>query len=196
MSVDDKHLFTGLKNDAEIGFKVIYNHYFPRLYYFIFEFIPLQDIAENIVQDTFFALWNKRHELKEDTNLGAWLFTVARNNCLYRLRDQRYRQKLFASGSIDNMELNLNMETLNSLDTSFYTFDEIQRIIQETLNELPPQSRRVFMLSRFQDRKNREIAEELNISEKVVEKHITKSLKIFRTALKDYLPLVVYFFLP
>jgi RNA polymerase sigma-70 factor (ECF subfamily) len=196
MSVDDKHLFTGLKNDAEIGFKVIYNHYFPRLYYFVFEFIPLQDIAENIVQDTFLTLWNKRSELKDDTNLGAWLFTVAKNNSLYRLRDNRYRQQLFASGSIDDNELNLNMETLSSLDTSSYTFDEIQRIIQETLEELSPQSRRVFMLSRFQERKYREIAAELNISEKVVEKHITKSLKKFRTALKDYLPLVVYLFLP
>jgi len=179
----------------EIAFKVIFSTYYPRLYYFILEFVPLKDLAENIVQDTFFTLWNKRHELTENTNFGAYLFTVAKNNCIYRLRDQKYKKKLFIEHSIDTVELETNLDVLSTIDSSTYTFEEIERIIQQTLDELPPQCKKVFTLSRFEEKKNKEIAEELNISVKVVEKHITKGLKIFKVALKDYLPLVSYLFI-
>ena len=193
---NDPELLTRLKTNDERAFKVIFNKYYSRLYYFILEFIPLDDLAENIVQDTFFTLWNKRLELKDDSNLSAYLFTVARKNCLYRLRDQRYRQKLFVTASSNQDELDLNMEVLNTLDSSSWTFEEISKIIQQTLEELPPQCKRVFVMSRFEEKKNREIAEELDISVKVVEKHISKGLKKFRESLKDYLPFVAYLFLP
>ncbi len=195
MFLNDQDLLWRLKRDDEIAFKVIFNKYYPQLYYFILEFVPLKDIAENIVQDSFFTLWNKRHELTENTNFGAYLFTLAKNNCLYRIRDMRYKKKLFADFPIDNIELQTNIDVLSSIDSSNYTFEEIEYIIQNTLNELPPQCKKVFMLSRFEEKKNKEIAEELNISVKVVEKHITKGLKIFREALKDYLPLVAYLFI-
>lgn len=196
MLENDLELLKKLKNNDEIAFKVVFNKYYSRLYYFILEFISFDDIAENIVQDTFFTLWIKCHELKDDSNLNAYLFTVARNNCLYKLRDQRYRQKLFTTNLLSQDELDMNMEMLNTLDPSTYTFDEINRIIERTLEELPPQCKKVFMLSRFEEKKNKEIAEELNISVKVVEKHISKGLKKFRVSLKDYLPFVAYLFIP
>ena len=195
MLENDIELLEKLKNDDEIAFKVIFNKYYSRLYYFILEFVSLDDISENIVQDTFFTLWNKRHELKEDSNLNAYLFAIARNNCLYRLRDQRFMQKLFITNSPGQDELEMNMEVLNTLDCSAYAFEEIDRIIEKTLEELPPQCKKVFILSRFEERKNKEIAEELNISVKVVEKHITKGLNKFRVSLKDYLPFVAYLFI-
>lgn len=194
MNENEQQLLDRLKNNDEIAFKVIYTNYFSRLYYFIFEFIPVKDLAENIVQDTFFTLWNKRKELKDNTNLTSYLYTVAKKNCLYRLRNKRYQQKLF-SKSVDIRELELNLDTLNTIDTSVIAFHELEQIIEKTLEELPPQCRRVFELSRFKEMKNREIAEELNISVKTVEGHISKGLKIFKIALKDYLPLVAYLFL-
>jgi RNA polymerase sigma-70 factor (ECF subfamily) len=196
MFENDLELLKKLKNSDEIAFKVIFNKYYSRLYYFTLEFISLEDISENIVQDTFFTLWNKRHELKDNSNLGAYLFTVAKNNCLYKLRDQRYRQKVFTTNSFDQDELEMNVDVLNTIDSSTYTFEEIDRIIEKTLEELPPQCKKVFMLSRFEERKNKEIAEELNISVKVVEKHISKGLKKFKVSLKDYLPFVAYLFIP
>jgi RNA polymerase sigma-70 factor, ECF subfamily len=192
MFMNDLELLRRLKQNDEIAFKVIFNKYYSRLYYFILEFVPLKDIAEDIVQDTFFTLWNKRRELTDVTNFGAYLFTVAKNNCLYKLRYQKYRKNLFIEHSIDTVELEANLEALTTIDSSTYTFEEIERIIQKTLDELPPQCKKVFMLSRFEEKKNKEIAEELSISVKVVEKHITKGLKIFKVALKDYLPFVAY----
>lgn len=196
MNLYESELLQRLKMDDEIAFKVIFNKYYPRLYYFILEFVPLKDIAENIVQDTFFTLWNKRSELNDNTNFGAYLFTVAKNNCIYRLRDQKYRNRLFAENTVDMIGLESNMDVLSSMEPSAFVFEEIERLIQQTLDDLPPQCRKVFLLSRFEEKKNREIAEELNISVKVVEKHITKGLKIFKVALKDYLPFVAYLLIP
>ncbi len=194
MDKKEGQLLRKIRNGDEVAFKVIYNNYYPRLYFFILEFIPLKDLAENIVQDTFITLWNKRRELREDTNLASYLFSVAKNNCLYRLRDSRYKQKLF-SNSLNVGEFQLNTEALAAIDTSTFSFQEIEQIIEKTLEGLPPQCRRVFELSRFEDLRNREIAEELDVSVKTVEGHITKSLKILKEALKDYLPLVAFLFI-
>jgi RNA polymerase sigma-70 factor (ECF subfamily) len=193
MDENEQQLFEKLRNSDEAAFRIIYNNYSSKLYYFVFEFIPLKDIAENIVQDTFVTLWNRRKDLKDDTNLASYLFTGAKNNALYRLRDKKYRQKLF-SNAMDASELNLNTDALTTVDTSAFAFQEIEQIIQETLSSLPPQCRKVFELSRVQEMKNKEIAEELNISVRTVEAHISKGLKAFKIALKDYLPLVAYLF--
>ncbi|WP_373719840.1 sigma factor-like helix-turn-helix DNA-binding protein, partial [Bacteroides heparinolyticus] len=72
--------------------------------------------------------------------------------------------------------------------------EEVMNIIQNTLQSLPQQTSRIFSLSRFENKTNREIAAELNVSIKDVEYHISKSLKVLRKALKDYLPLFYFFF--
>jgi RNA polymerase sigma-70 factor (ECF subfamily) len=194
MTENERYLFEKLKRSDEAAFKVIYSRYVPRLYYFVLEYIPLADIAENIVQDTMMALWDKRTQLTDNTDFGAYLFTVAKNNCLYKLRDQKYKQKLFESADVSSSELKANLDALSNLNTSSLAFSEIEQIIEETLDQLPPQCRNVFTMSRFDDKKNKEIAEELGISVKAVEGHITKALKLFRTTLKDYLPIVAFLF--
>ena len=102
---------------------------------------------------------------------------------------------MFVSDSHSELELEMNIEALTSLDTSELTFTEIERIIEETLAGLSPQCRKIFEMSRFSDKRNKEIAEELNISVKAVEGQITKALKIFRITLKEYLPLIAWLFI-
>ena len=90
--------------------------------------------------------------------------------------------------------MSLNFDALNSLDTSPMTFEEIEKIIQKTLDSLPPQCRRAFKMSRFDEKKYSEIAKEMQIAQKTVETHISYALKIFRVALKDYLPIMIFLF--
>jgi RNA polymerase sigma-70 factor, ECF subfamily len=182
-----------IKGD-ESSFKVIFNFFYPRIYHFVREYIPNDDLAEDLVQDTFLILWNNRQNLKSDTNINAWLYTIARNNCLKKLRNDKSGKEFLSFYQINGLELKMNLNALSSLDTSELTFSEIERIIENTLAGLPQQCRKIFELSRFENRKNKEIAEELEISVKAVEGQITKALKIFRKALKDYLPLVSYLF--
>ena len=190
---NEQQLFERLRNDDEVAFRVIYKNYSSKLYYFVLEFIPIKEAAEDIVQDTFVTLWNRRKKLKDNTKLASYLFTGAKNNALYRLRDKKYRQKLFPD-SINASEINLNTDALTAVDTSAFAFQEIEQIMRATLRSLPPQCRKVFELSRFQKMKNKEIAEELNISVRTVEGHISKGIKALKTALKDYLPLVAFLF--
>ncbi|MEI7421417.1 MAG: RNA polymerase sigma-70 factor [Prolixibacteraceae bacterium] len=194
MTEDEIILFEKIRKSDEAAFRVIYDRYVPRLYYFVYEYVPFHDIVENIVQDTFMDLWAKKSKLTDNTNLGAYLYTVAKNNCLYKLRDQRYKKKLFESMEVDQSELKANLDALSVLDTSLITSSEIDQIIEITLMQLPPQCRTVFRLSRFEEKKNKEIAEELGISLKGVERHISKALKLFRTSLKDYLPIIAFLF--
>lgn len=195
MAEDEKCLFERLRKGDEAAFKVIYNMYVPRLFYFVREYLPQADMAENIIQDTLLTLWDKKASLSDGTNLSAYLYTVAKNNCLNKLRDLKYAKKLYDSADHSELELKANYDALSSLETSSLTFSEIEKIIKETMEQLPPQCRVVFQLSRFDDKKNKEIAEELNISVKAVEGHMTKALKLFRINLKDYLPLVAYLFI-
>jgi RNA polymerase sigma-70 factor (ECF subfamily) len=192
MTNSEKFLFEKLRKGDEAAFKLIYIKYVPRLYYFVKEYVSQHDIVENIVQESLLALWEKKATLADDTNLAGYLFTVAKNNCLYKLRDLRYRKNLFDTSELGSLELKANFDALMSLDTSSFTFQEIERIIEHTLEQLPAQCRLAFQLSRFEDKKYKEIAEEMNISVKAVEGHISKALKIFRVNLKDYLPLMAF----
>jgi RNA polymerase sigma-70 factor (ECF subfamily) len=193
--LDEKYLLERLKADDESAFKAIYKKYVSWLYYFVYGYIPYHDIVENIIQDTFLVLWEKRSKLEEKTNFKAYLFTIAKNACLYKLRDERHKQKIFDATDISSPELNANLDALGALDTSIDTFREVDQIIEETLGQLPSQCRTVFYFSRFEAKKNREIAEELGISVKAVEGHISRALKSFRISLKDYLPLVFPIFI-
>ena len=192
---NDKQLFHLLLTGDEASFKVVYQHFYPRLYYFVLEYLPHHEVAEDVVHDTFLTLWQKRADLQADSNLSAYLYTLAKNNSLKKLRDERYRQKLLQLPNLHPLELELNAGALVRLETSEGDFTEIEQLVQATLEQLSPQCRQVFELSRFSHKKNREIADELGLSVKTVEGHITKAIKLLKINLKDYLPLLGFFFI-
>jgi RNA polymerase sigma-70 factor (ECF subfamily) len=106
------------------------------------------------------------------------------------------RHEKIARNFVDNTENRIHNQilfpALEQLDTSVTTFQEMEAIIEKTLSELPPRCREIFILSRFEGKRNNKIAEELNISLKAVEAQITRALKAFRVALKDFLPILAY----
>ncbi len=185
-------VIAGLKNDDHSVFKSVFVNYYPRLSMFLREYIKDEETVKNILQDTFLSLWEKRSILLDDTNLNAWLYTVAKNNALKTLRHQEYIDRFAQEKGKRLSEVQLNAYALECLDTSAYSFKEIEQIITKTLENLSPQSQKIFKMSRFESYKNQDIALYLNISEKTVEANITKVTKLLKIALKDYLPLVTY----
>jgi RNA polymerase sigma-70 factor, ECF subfamily len=89
-------------------------------------------------------------------------------------------------------QLTIVQNSLNQLDTSPIIFEEISNILNSTLKKLPPKTKKIFELPRFDYKKNSEIAKDLGISIKSVEAHITESLKILRITLRNYLPFVIF----
>lgn len=185
-------VIAGLKDNDHSVFRSVFGKYYPRLSIFLREYIKDEEIVKNILQDTFLSLWEKRSILLDDTNLNAWLYTVAKNKALKVLRHQDYVDRFAQEKGKSLNEVELNAYALESLDTSAYSFKEIEHIITKTLEGLSPQCQEIFKMSRFENNKNHDIAIILNISEKTVEANITKVTKLLKVALKDYLPLVTF----
>ena len=182
-----------LNNKQETAYDVVFSLFFPRLVSFAKEFVSFHD-AKNMVQDAFLSLWESKSEFNNEFQLQSYLYTAVKNNCLNQLRRERLNSNFLKEST--RKEINqLNITSLNQLDTTTIAFQEIEDIIQKTLSGLPPRCRDVFVLSRYEGKKNAEIADLLGISVKSVEAQITKALKIFKIVLKDYLPLVSYLLL-
>jgi RNA polymerase sigma-70 factor (ECF subfamily) len=192
MDIYDGSLLGKLKDGDVSSFELIYKSHYRRIFHFSFQYLQNTETCSNIIQDVFSSLWDKREKLANDTNLNAWLFTVTKNKCLKHIRNIKTEKRHLEN--LGEQRMILNFDALNSLDTSPMTFEEIEKIIQKTLDNLPPKCRIAFEMSRFEEKKYSEIADVMQISQKTVETHISNALKIFRITLKDYLPLLIFLF--
>jgi RNA polymerase sigma-70 factor, ECF subfamily len=183
-----------LNQKQEAAFEVMFSLYYPRLVWFAKEYVPYQD-AKNLVQDAFITFWEKNPAASNESQLQSYLYTIVKNNCLMYLRHEKIK-KGFADEAEMKMQNQVYQSALEQLNTSEMAFQEIEAIIEKTLAELPPRCREVFVLSRLEGKKNHEVAKELNISVKAVEAQITKALKVFKEALKDFLPLLAWLLMP
>ena len=166
-----------------------YNLYFRKMHIFAKSYIKDGLVAEDIVQDAFLTLWEKRESIKPDTQIGAFLLTIVRNKALNFIKHQQTRLAVEQNLQTSLLkDLALSTTTLEACDPDYIFSNEVEAIIKASIDQLPEQSRRVMLLSRFENKSNSEIAEILGITVKGVEFHITKSLKVLRTNLKDYLP--------
>ncbi|TDW97485.1 RNA polymerase sigma-70 factor [Dinghuibacter silviterrae] len=165
-----------LKEDPEKGFSVLFKRYYGTLCSHVTRFVYSKEVAEDIVSEVFFHFWKNRLYATVTTSFRAYLYTAARNRAFNYLK-QEFGEKLSADADwpVDN-----NPQTI-------LLFNELMTKIERTIGSFPPQCQKVFLLSRFEGRKNREIADELNIRMKTVEAHIMKALGILRKTLSDYL---------
>jgi len=193
VNIDNKEIVLKIISGDEVSFEHIYHFYYHRLSYFAKQYLLDTELAKNIVQDVFTELWDKRKGLKYDTNLNAWLFTVTKNKSLKAISQLKSQQNY--DNYLKIRQLDVNQKSLAEFDTSNFVFEELQEQLKISLQKLSPACRRVFEMSRFEDKKNREIAEELNLSIKTVEAQISKALKTLKTDLKDYIPLIYFLFL-
>ena len=179
-----------LNKKQEAAFEVVFSLYYPRLVYFAKEYVPHED-AKGLVQEAFISFWKKNPTIMSEAQLQSYLYTSVKNNCLMHLRHEKVKKR-FEENTKVKMQNQVYFSALEQLDTSVISFQEIETIIEKTLADLPARCRDVFILSRFEGKKNQEVADDLNISVKAVEAQITKALKVLRVDLKDFLPLVAY----
>jgi RNA polymerase sigma-70 factor (ECF subfamily) len=190
INLNEKELIIKLSEGNTLAFGQLVNVYQKRLFYFSLHYLNNQETAKDVVQDVFSIVWESHKKMSEINNLSSWLFTLTKNQSLKKIEHLKVRQK-----HVDHLvfrQLKLAQSSLNQLDTSPLIFNEINAIITNKLNNLSPQTRRIFEMSRFENMKNKEIAEKLDISIKTVEANITKSLKLLKPALKHYLPIVFF----
>jgi RNA polymerase sigma-70 factor (ECF subfamily) len=178
------------------NFDSIYINNFSRLFLFAKEYVLFDEEAENIVQDIFLMLWEKREALRVDVSLTVYLFTLVKNKCIDFLRHQMVEQMYSENVKHEyNEELNVKLFALESFDHNFSSEEDIETLLRNAIDKLPERCRLIFIKSRIEGKKYKEIAEELNLSVNTVEGQISIALKKLREELKDYLPLLLFLFI-
>lgn len=138
-----------------------------------------QETAEDIVQDCFIKLWEKKASLEISGNVTAYLAKMVRNKCLDFIKKKK----------IQTSELNETYQGAIANNDQL-EMDELQSSIDKIIDALPEKCRQTFVLSRFEELSYKEIAEQLDISKKTVEAHISKALKSLRKDLNQFLLLL------
>lgn len=166
----------------------LYYEYAPRMVAFSRRMLGDEKIAEDLVQDVFIRLWEK-YQWKDIENWQPLIFTMTRNRCLDTLKNLKYKKSpLNINIGITPQEEMLFMEDFSvgdSLVEEKLMAAELNREIDSIVATLSPRCREVFVMSRLKGMHNKEIAVALEISEKAVEKHISKALKTLRRNIKS-----------
>lgn len=178
------------KGDAQI-FEKVFHQYYGKIVGFVQQFIPDEDQAKSIAQETFVTLWTNRRDIRAFENIQSFLFKTSKNNCLNVLRHRKVQQK-YNSFYLNEWEHRLNLEVLNSFKFDSMTFSQLEQILEREIAKLPERCREVFLKKRFEHKRNKEIAEEMGITTKAVEANMTRALKVLRVSLADYFSLLLF----
>jgi RNA polymerase sigma-70 factor (family 1) len=169
----DRELQEYLKEGNKLAFEVIFDRYWKRLFVYAFRIYNDEKITEDIVQEIFISLWEKANEANI-LNLEAYLLRSVKYKIANHMRDLKFSS--------------VQLETLQNIPNTFKTendmeYEEFEKEVFNEIKKLPPKCQQVFMLSRFEDYSNAEIAKELGISVRTVEKHISNALLFLKSTI-------------
>lgn len=159
-------------------FEQIYRLYWRSLYEFALIKTRDKDVAEEIIQDLFVSIWEKRDELRI-INLRNYLFTAVRNRII-----TFYRQTIFS-----DLDIATNQE---APDYPLF-LEELEMSLNEALSKLPEKTHEIFLLNRFDGKSAAEIARHLHIPQRTVEYHITQALRQLKSLLKNTIAMILFF---
>ena len=174
-----------IEGSIQNNFDRIYVTYYSRMLRFAREYVLFEEDAENVVQDVFLLLWEKREVLDIQISLVSYLFSLVKNRSLDYLRHKVVAEEY-------KQELTFKLLALEQLNYTFTSEEDIEKVIANAIDKLPERCREIFLKSRIEGMKYREIADELDISMNTVENQMSIALRKLRIELKDYLPLLLF----
>lgn len=175
---NDKEVLERLKSGDETAFEYLYWNYNSYVYNFIHSLIYDNSLTEDLTQNVFLKIWEKRESIDPEQGLSNYLFTIARH---YAYKETEKRMKLVFSPTVSNDAIDTpDTRTEDKIDTA-----SLQEYIDTLIEELPTSRKEIFKLSRQQHLTNKEIALRLSISEKTVENQITNALRFLREKLSE-----------
>ena len=185
-SYSEADLLAALRAGEEGGFAEIYQRYCYRLFTVAYQKLKSRETAEELVQDLFENLWNRRasHDIQQ---LEQYLFSALRYRIINYIKAQQVRTGYELYCRLAASEADTTTEDALALN-------ELRDALLASVRKLPAKSREIFQLSRLEQYSVAEISGRVNLSEKTVEYHLTKSLKLLRGYLREFLVLVVVMF--
>jgi RNA polymerase sigma-70 factor (ECF subfamily) len=179
ISESNNTLITKLSQGDAREFEALFKLYYTKLTLFSNRFVNDLSISEEIVADVFAFLWEKGHEVIFSTSVSSYLFKMVQNRSLNYLKHQKIENLYVAY-----LEKNNLFDEVRSTVENGYEEKELALQINAAINTLPEKCREIFVLSRFSDMKYKEIASQLNISPKTVERQVSIALEKLRQTLK------------
>ena len=186
----DKYFLLRFIQGDESAFEIVFKTDYNRIVGFCQQFIGDKDQSKSLAQDAFVKLWLNREKIESVNGIHSFLYTSAKSSCLNYIRHDRVIRN-YQDEQLQSKERELNDEILESFDFNQLELSELERMINQAINDLPEKCRQVFLMSRMNGRKNNEIAAELSISVKSVEANMTRALKTLRIKLAEFLPLIL-----
>ena len=180
MVISEKLLYNKVKKGDIKSFEIIFKEYYEKLVEYAFIHLKDLDNAEEIVQDLFYQLWNKKEKLEISTSLKSYLYRSVHNNCLLRLQHESIKRR--HENYVRSKDLDYAPEPIDYVKAG-----ELERKIDEIIEGLPERTKTIFIMNRFDGFKYHEIAEKLTISVKTVEANMGKALKALRVNLREYI---------
>lgn len=182
----NKHLIHQLKKKDKAAYELLFDNYFERLFLFASNFVFIDDVANDIVQDVFISVWERAEKIDEDSSLKSFLFTLVRNRCLNYIRDMKvedrnkrlYLEAHVYSDSLDIIEDNALIEN-----------------IKHFIEDLPEQCKEVFKMRTMYGYKYKEIAEEMDISIDTVKVQLKRAKDKLKIRFSDYSSSLIIFFI-
>lgn len=176
-----------------VDFQKLYEKWYLKSFTFVKAYVQDEMIAEDLVSESIVKLWGLMKE-KEIETPQSLLLTILKNKALDYLRRDAMRQHIEEElANAYRVEHSLRIASLEACEPENIFVGEITQIIDATLDTLPEQTRDIFRMSRYDGLTVKEISQQTGITPKAVEYHITRSLKVLRVNLKDYLPIAAFF---
>ena len=162
-----------MNSNDEVAFRELYIRYKGRLWNYIFAFLKADDESDDLIQEIFIHLWELRHSVNPELSFSSFVYTIAKNKVLNYFRDRdmdlQYKKALTMSRPIE----------MDSIDADII-YLEYKKILVSAIEQLPPQRKRIFNMSRIEHKTHKEIALQLNISVSTVQEHISASLQFIK----------------
>jgi len=186
-SNSEQLLVRSLSKGNLLAFNSLYRGYSNRLYRFAFGYLKSEDEAEELVQEVFTIIWEKRAELKDELSFKSFLFTIAFNIIRKHFRTKSYMFEYFKNEVGDDLDFSTSKTV---------TYESLKQYITELADRMPERRKEIFIKSRLEGFSIKEIAEQLNISHKTVENQLSEALKFIRSNLKrENLSAILFFIL-
>jgi RNA polymerase sigma-70 factor (ECF subfamily) len=173
-------------------FDSIFRRHYKALKAYAYKYTDNTELSEDIVQDVFFELWLKRERLQIQVDIKSYLFKAVANKSINALKDNEERKISLEPHHEEHIQ-DFYLRSLSKNQEDYLLLNELNNEIKASVEKLPEQCKKIFQLRHGYGLKNREIAEQLNISIKAVEKQMTRALFEIREHLQrmDLLPMFV-----
>jgi RNA polymerase sigma-70 factor (family 1) len=180
--VTDEQLIIRVGDDDKQALEQLFRKYYKPLVRFAKEIVKSKDQAEDMVQEVFVKIWDRRQSIHINSQVKSYLYVAVKNHCFNQLKLNERKQWL-EDGMEDDIRI-ATTEAHNKLDTI-----QLEQQIQSAIAALPPKCGLIFKMSRFEEKTYKEIAEALELSVKTVENQMGKALTLMRASLSHYLTL-------